>query len=212
MIRHVSIALLGLSLFFISACGDNTESHDVEYESTKKMVVDILQTEDGKKAVKEILADDEIQDLLIMESGEVKEAVNEALSSEEAQKNWKKMFQDPEFIKTYAKSISEEQKELMKGLMNDSQFQEQMIEILNNPEVDKQMLSIMTSQAFRAHLEKTIQETLQSPLFQEKIEKALEDVAKKKSSDNSSGENNQDSSGKSESENENENENEDSSS
>lgn len=78
--------------------------------------------------------------------------------------------------------------------MHDSQFQEQMIEILKNPEVDKQMLSILTSQAFRAHLEKTIQETLQSPLFQEKINKALEEAAKKDSSGGSSEESNQNSS------------------
>ncbi|MEK4299256.1 spore germination lipoprotein GerD [Oceanobacillus sp. FSL W8-0428] len=194
MKRHISILFLVLSIFFISACGNNDDSHEAEYETTKKMVIDILQTEEGKEALKDLLADKELQELLVIESDEVKETVTKAISSEESKENWKKMFQDPEFIQTYAKSISGEQKNLMKDLMHDSQFQEQMIEILKNPEVDKQMLSILTSQAFRAHLEKTIQETLQSPLFQEKINKALEEAAKKDSSGGSSEESNQNSS------------------
>ncbi len=154
MKRHISILFLVLSIFFISACGNNDGSHEAEYETTKKMVIDILQTEEGKEALKDLLADKELQELLVIESDEVKETVTKAISSEESKENWKKMFQDPEFIQTYAKSISGEQKNLMKDLMHDSQFQEQMIEILKNPEVDKQMLSILTSQAFRAHLEK----------------------------------------------------------
>ncbi|MCT1905381.1 spore germination lipoprotein GerD [Oceanobacillus sojae] len=182
MKRRLSIIILILSIFFISACANNDESHEAEYETTKKMVVDILQTEEGKEALKDLLADKELQELLVIESDEVKETVTKAISSEESKENWKKMFQDPEFIQTYAKSISGEQKNLMKDLMHDSQFQEQMIEILKNPEVDKQMLSILTSQAFRAHLEKTIQETMQSPLFQEKINKAIQEAAKKDSS------------------------------
>ncbi|GGP15641.1 spore germination lipoprotein GerD [Oceanobacillus neutriphilus] len=185
MKRHLSIIFLITSIFFISACGNNDESHEAEYETTKKMVIDILQTEEGKEALKDLLADKELQELLVIESDEVKETVTKAISSEESKENWKKMFQDPEFIQTYAKSISGEQKNLMKDLMHDSQFQEQMIEILKNPEVDKQMLSILTSQAFRAHLEKTIEETLQSPLFQEKINKALQEAAKKDSSSDS---------------------------
>lgn len=193
MKRHLSIIFLVLSILFISACGNNDESHEAEYETTKKMVIDILQTEEGKKALKDLLADNQLQELLVIESDEVKETVTKAISSEKSKENWKKMFQDPEFIQTYAKSISGEQKKLMKDLMHDSQFQEQMIELLNNPEVNKQMLSVLTSQAFRAHLEKTIQETLQSPLFQEKISKAIQEAAKQDSS-GGSGESNQSSS------------------
>ncbi|MFD1414908.1 spore germination lipoprotein GerD [Oceanobacillus jeddahense] len=192
MKRHLSILFLVLFLSLAAACGNNEESRETEYETTKKMVVDILQTEEGKAALKDILNDDELQESIVIESDEVKGAVTKALSSDDSKENWKKMFQDPEFVQTYAKSISAEQKNLMKDLMHDSQFQEQMIEILRNPEVDEQMLSVMTSQAFRAHLEKTIQETLQSPLFQEKIEQALKEAANQNSSGNS-GENNENS-------------------
>lgn len=112
MKRHISILFLVLSIFFISACGNNDDSHEAEYETTKKMVIDILQTEEGKEALKDLLADKELQELLVIESDEVKETVTKAISSEESKENWKKMFQDPEFIQTYAKSISGEQKTL----------------------------------------------------------------------------------------------------
>ncbi|MFD1067906.1 spore germination lipoprotein GerD [Oceanobacillus locisalsi] len=184
MKRHLPIIFLLLFLCFISACGNNEESREAEYETTKRMVVDILQTEDGKAAIKDILNDNELQESIVIESDEVKEAVTSALSSDKSKENWKKMFQDPEFVQTYAKSISTEQQKLIKDLMHDSQFQEQMIEILKNPEMEEQMLSVMTSQAYRAHLEQTIQETLQSPLFQEKIDKALKEAAKQSSSGN----------------------------
>ncbi|WP_245833205.1 spore germination lipoprotein GerD [Oceanobacillus timonensis] len=189
MKRHMPIIFLLLFICFISACGNNEESREAEYETTKRMVVDILQTEEGKAALKDILNDNELQESVVIESDEVKEAVTNALSSDKSKENWKKMFQDPEFIQTYAKSISTEQQKLMKDLMHDSQFQEQMIEILKNPEVEEQMLSVMTSQAYRAHLEKTIQETLQSPLFKEKIDKALNEAAKKSSSGSNEGNN-----------------------
>lgn len=205
MKRHLTILFLLLILCFITACGNNEESREAEYETTKRMVVDILQTEEGKKALKDILNDDELKESVVIESDEVKGAVTKALSSEDSKENWKKMFQDPEFIQTYAKSISTEQKDLMKDLMHDSQFQEQMIEILNNPKVDEQMLSIMTSQAFRAHLEKTIQETLQSPLFQEKVDKALKEAAKQNESGGNGG-NNENSSDNNEDKEEKENE------
>lgn len=182
--RQLCTVLLSLSFFIIlTACGGgggNSESEG-EYDSTKKMVVDILQTEDGKKALREIMHDEELKNLLVMESDTVKNAVNEALTSEESKKSWEKMFEDPEFVKTYAQSISDEQKNLMKDLMNDSQFQKQMIELLNNPEVTEQMLSVVKSQQFRAHLEETIQQTLQSPIFQAKIEEILLKAAQEQS-------------------------------
>lgn len=191
MIRRISIVFLTLSFFIISACGNQEDARDVEYESTKKMVVDILQTEEGKKVLKDLLKDEELKELLVMDSEQVKSAVNTALTSEEGRHNWEQMFQDTEFVQTYAKSISDEQKKLMKELMHDSEFQKQMIEILNNPEVNEQILSVVKSQAFRAHLEKTIQETMQSPLFQAKVEEILKKEAEKMTSEGGSGGENQ---------------------
>src|SRR5690625_1718876 len=93
---------------------------------------------------------------------------------------WKKLFEDPEFAKTFSESLAEEQKKLFKALMNDASFQKQMIELLQNPQISQQTLTIMKSQQFREHLEETIQQTLESPLFQVKMEEILLKAASKK--------------------------------
>src|SRR5699024_8991784 len=69
---------------------------------------------------------------------------------------------------------------LYKNLMNDAAFQKQFLTLLQNPEITEQNLKLMKSQQFREHLEETIQETIDTPLFQAKIEKILLKAADKK--------------------------------
>src|SRR5699024_12388691 len=95
------------------------------------------------------------------------------LTSEIGTEMWSNLFNDPTFVKDFAKSMAEEQKKLMKSLMNDAEFQQQMIELFQNPEINKQMLNVMKSQQFRSHLEETIQQTLETPLFQSKMKETL---------------------------------------
>src|SRR5690625_7088415 len=102
------------------------------------------------------------------------------LSSDQGSDMWKKLFEDPEFAKTFSESLAEEQKKLFKALMNDADFQKKMIELLQNPEITQQNLSLMKSQQFREHLEETIQQTLESPLFQAKMQDVLLKAASKK--------------------------------
>ncbi|MFD1039117.1 spore germination lipoprotein GerD [Virgibacillus byunsanensis] len=180
MHRKIFITLVGILIILVSACnGEGTSGKEGEYDTTKKMVVDILQTEEGKKALKEILADEKLKQELVINSDVVKESVNSVLVSEKGKEMWKKMFEDPEFVKTYAESMSDEQKKLMKDLLKDSEYQKQMLELLQNPEITDQMLSVLKGQQFRAHLEETIQQTLESPLFQAKIQEILLKAAEK---------------------------------
>src|SRR5699024_10261182 len=74
---------------------------------------------------------------------------------------------------------NDEQKELFKSLMHDAAFQNQMLDLLQNPEISNQMLIVLKGQQFREHLEETIQETLETPLFQSKIQHLLLEAAKK---------------------------------
>src|SRR5690625_6860112 len=96
----------------ISGCTNESTKHDVEYEQTKKMVVDILQTDEGKKALREIITDDKMKQHLIIESDAVKNAITEILSSEKSSDMWQKLFSDPDFVKTFTESMAEEQKKL----------------------------------------------------------------------------------------------------
>src|SRR5690625_248518 len=183
----------------ISGCTNESTKHDIDYEQTKKMVVDILQTDEGKKALREIMTDEKMKQHLIMESDAIKKAITEMLSSDQGSDMWKKLFEDPEFAKTFSESLAEEQKKLFKALMNDADFQKKMIELLQNPEITQQNLSLMKSQQFREHLEETIQQTLESPLFQAKMQdillKAASKKEKKESGDKSQSEGSSDSKG-----------------
>ena len=166
----------------ITACNDQgSAGQDADYEATKKMVVDILQTEDGKKALSDILSDEKLKEQLVIESDDVQNSINNVLVSEQGSEMWKNLFNDPSFVKNYATSIQEEHNKLIKGLMNDSEYQKQMIEILQNPEISEQMLTLMKSQQFREHLQEVIQQTLESPLFQEKIKDTLLKAAEEQS-------------------------------
>ncbi|MDY0394969.1 spore germination lipoprotein GerD [Virgibacillus halophilus] len=165
----------GLALIFagtLSACsGTNSAAKEADYDTTKKMVVDILQTDEGKKAVTELVADEKMKKHLVMDSDTVKNAINNAMSSEQSKKVWEQLFEDPQFVANYAKSMDKPMKQMMKDLMKDPDFQKRMLELLQNPEMNKEMLQVMKSQKFRSHLKETVQETLESPLFQEKIQK-----------------------------------------
>src|SRR5699024_11100163 len=71
------------------------------------------------------------------------------------------------------------QEKLMKKLMHDPDFQKQMLELLQDPEVSDQMLDVMKSQKFRSHLDETIQQTIETPLFQAKMKNILSKVEEK---------------------------------
>lgn len=182
MNRLILILLISVLVITISACsGESTSNKDGEYETTKEMVVDILQTEEGKKVLQEFMTDEEMKKQLVIESDIVKDSINNLLSSEKGTEMWAKLFKDPMFIKDFSKSMAEEQKKLVKDLMHDPTFQKQLLSLLQNPEVDEQMLKVMKSQEFRSHLEETIQQTLETPLFQAKMTEVLLQAAEKKS-------------------------------
>jgi spore germination protein D len=181
MLRVFYLPIIGVSLLLLSACGGEAAPKETDYDATKKMVVDILQTEDGKKALGEILADEKMQQKLVIDSATVKQAIDETLTSDKGAEMWKKLFEDPKFVESYYKSIEEDQKKLMKDLMKDSEYQKQMMDLLQNPEMTEQQIQTLKSQQFRAHLEETIQQTLESPIFQAKIQEILLKAAEEQS-------------------------------
>lgn len=181
MKRIFSIVVVSMLLFFINGCTNNdAEKKESDYDKTKKMVVDILQTEDGKKALAEIMEDEEMKEKLVINSDDVETSITNVLSSEQGKEMWKDLFNDPSFVKSYAESMSTEQEKLLKKLMNDAEFQKQMLDLLQNPTINDQMLTILKGQKFRSHIEEIIKETLDTPLFQEKIATLLLDAAEKK--------------------------------
>ena len=154
----------------LTGCNGNTDKKGtVDYESTKKMVTDILKTDEGKKAITEVLSGDDMQQTYVIESPAMKEAVTEALSSDKGKEFWEKMFKDPKFVESFAIALQDQQKDVLKNLMSDSEYQKKLMEILSNPDMEKQFLTVVTGQEFRSHLEKVMEETFSSPMFQAKL-------------------------------------------
>ncbi|WP_330949514.1 spore germination lipoprotein GerD [Virgibacillus sp. MG-45] len=186
--RFILFSIVIMIMTLLSACsGENPAAKEGEYDTTKKMVVDILQTEEGKKALAEIMADEKMKQELIMDAEVVKKSINEALTSEKGKEMWEKLFKDPKFVKDFAKSMEDSHKKLMKDLLKDPEYQKQMIDLMKNPEVEKQMLDVLKSQQFKAHLEESIQQTFDSPLFQAKIQEILLKAAEKQGSQQQGG-------------------------
>ena len=171
-----------LFLVLLAACGGgSTSGEQADYDATKKMVVDILKTDDGKKAITEVLSNEEMQQNMALESEIVSQTVSETLVSEKGKEFWTKMFSDPKFVQGFSKVLQDQQKELMKGLMKDAEYQKLMIELYKNPEMMEQMVTVMQGQKYREYLETTINETLNSPVFQAKMSETLLKAAEKMS-------------------------------
>lgn len=160
----------------------------IDYEATKKMVVDILKTDDGKKAIQDVMSDDKMKEKLIMDQKVVSDTIQQTLTSENATEFWKKTFSDEKFAQGIAKSMRTENEKLLKDLMKDPEYRGMMIEVFKEPEIQKEMADALKSKEYREHLQKVISETLESPLFKVKMQelllKAAEETQKKEETKN----------------------------
>ncbi|OMP66126.1 spore germination lipoprotein GerD [Domibacillus epiphyticus] len=174
-----SYSLLMMMLFsfvsiLIAGCAANGESAgQADYEETKKMVIDILKTDDGKKALQELMKDKEIQQALVMDQQAVTKTIQTTLTSDKGQEFWKKAFEDPKFAESFAKSMQTEHEKLMKGLMTDPDYQKMLLGVFQDPEMQKTIQTSMKSQEFRKHLQDVVMETLSNPLYKAKLQETL---------------------------------------
>lgn len=177
MFYKVKLLTLCLLIVPLAACAANeAQGNDANYEETKKMIVDILKTDDGKKALNEILADEQFKHQVIMDQETVKEAIRQALVSEQGQKFWEKQMADAKFAESMAKSMQKQHEELMKGLMNDPEYQKKLVEIMQDPEMEKNMLTLLKGNEFRSHLQELIGEAFDNPIFRAEIADMLKQV------------------------------------
>ncbi|MBU7593984.1 spore germination lipoprotein GerD [Metabacillus halosaccharovorans] len=174
MKRYSLLMTLVVCILALSACAPREESGtQMDYEETKKMVVDILKTDDGKKALQEVMKDEEMKQVLIMDQNVVKETIETTMTSDKGAEFWKKVFEDPKFVESFATSIKDEHEKVIKGLMTDPEYQKMLIDVMKDPEMEKSMLEAAKSQEFRKHLQDIVMETLSSPLYKVKIQETL---------------------------------------
>lgn len=158
------------------------------YDETKKMMTDALQSEDGKKAIRQMFADPAFKELLILEQPEVKKSVEDTLLSKKGEDFWKKSFEDPKFTESIAKSMKKQQQDILKQLMDDASFQKQLEEFFSQPDMLKQLETVTQSANMKKHLEKVVEETINSPLLQTKWQELILKAGELKPVDSGGGE------------------------
>lgn len=143
------------------------------------MVVDILQSEEGKKAVQEAQASGSgpaMQMKMLKDDTQLKMTIKDVLTAPDFHKQMEKIMTDPKFSGDFAKAISKENKQLHKDLIKDPDYQKAVGEIIKTSEFDKMILDVMKSSQYRKQTMMVMQESIDNPLFKLKMMKLLEKV------------------------------------
>ena len=130
------------------------------------MVIDAVQTEDGKKAIRQLLEDPSFRELIILEHDQIETAINTTLLSKEAEDFWKKTYEDPKFKEAMAKSLKEQQTDIMKDLIKNASYQEELVKFFGQADMQKELEKILKGATLRKQMEEVVMETLQDPLLQ----------------------------------------------
>jgi spore germination protein D len=174
------LPLLLTVALFVTGCGSSSPqsssaSHP-DYKSTKAMVLDILQTDDAKKAVANMMKDEKFKANMVLDSSTLRTTMIQTLGNPKSPQ-MKQMFESPRFTSQLAKSMKDENKKLMKDLMKDPEYQKMMVSVMKDPEFEKNMMDLMKSSAYRKQTMQVMKESLQSPLFQAEMMKLMTKAA-----------------------------------
>jgi len=185
----IRTSCLGLALILIlSACGMEQQaagSNNLNYKEVKTMVVDILKTKEGKKAIEEAQSTSsegssgggmKAQSLTIQQEEQVRTAVKETITSDEYKMVLEKVMMDPKFAADFAKAISQDNKKLHQELIKDPTYQKSVSDIMKSPEVMNSYLDVMKSPEYRTQLLALIKDALNSPLYKIQIMELLSKV------------------------------------
>ncbi|WP_240377747.1 spore germination lipoprotein GerD [Bacillus piscicola] len=171
-----------LSMSFLFGCAAQAEKEGAskgDYEDTKKLLIDLLKSDDGKQAIRDILSDESMKEKIIMDQAVIKKTITNTLTSEKGKKFWQEVMQDPEFTKAFAESMQKENEKMLKGLMKDPEYQAMLMDVMKDPEMEKATLELLKSKEYRQQVITIMTEAFESPHFTAKISKVLEQVAEK---------------------------------
>ena len=178
MKKRITFQILLLMTFIgmlFSGCNAvKSPSSSPDYKELKQMVIDIMQTEDGKKAIRETAGQSGGDKKLALGDTEVKKIVQDQFFSNENTIKLKEMYQDPKFTSQLGKTFKKENEGVIKDLMKDPEYRKMLLETMNDPEYQKMVLDVMKSTAYRKQMMAVIKESLESPLFQEDLLKLME--------------------------------------
>lgn len=174
----------------LTACGaEQSSSPQLGYKEIKSMVVDILKTDEGKKAVEEALGGGSggssgsggsmgMRMISAQSGDQIRMAVKDTLVSEEYKKEIEKIMTDPQFAGDFAKAINSESKQLHMQLIKDPTYQKAIQDMLKSPDVMKSFLELTNTPDYRKQSMTVMQEAMQNPLFRMEVLELLKTVVK----------------------------------
>jgi spore germination protein D len=174
---------LFITVMLLSSCGSGSSSESQGtvsgYKDTKTMVMDILKSEDGKKAIKAAGQSggnaqaqgkqSQIKLLSVNDSMQLQSAVKDVLTADANKSFLQDMMKDPKFAGEFAKAIQKDTKQMQKDLLRDPEYQSLMVNTMKNPEYEKILLDTMKQSQYRQQMMSVIQESMQSPLFRAQL-------------------------------------------
>ncbi|MEC0171027.1 spore germination lipoprotein GerD [Paenibacillus graminis] len=175
----------------LTACGSeqsSSSSGQVSYKEMKTMVVDILKSEEGKKAVEEALSTPSsgseggstsglsMKMMPMQTTEQIRVAVKDTITAPEYQKEIEKIMTDPKFAGDFAKAINSQSKELHLQLIKDPTYQKSVAEIMKSPEMMKMFLDLTKTSDYRKQSMTIMQEAMQNPLFRMEVLDLLKTV------------------------------------
>ncbi|WP_349254188.1 spore germination lipoprotein GerD [Paenibacillus sp. RC67] len=197
-LRPVAFLLI---IWVLTSCGSDkqaSQSQSGGYKDTKTMVLDILKTEDGKKAIMTALSggsgggsggssqsEGQMKLLSAGDSQQIQLAVKDVLTDTSNNKFLQSVMTDPKFAGQFAKAIQKDTKQLQKDLMKDPDYQKSLMDAMKNPDFEKMLMDAMKGPQYRQQMKTVMQESLQSPLFRLELmnlmKKALEEESQPQS-------------------------------
>ncbi|UQZ33683.1 spore gernimation protein [Paenibacillus sp. PK3_47] len=174
----------GLALTMVmalTACGgeQSSSSGQMGYKEMKTMVVDILKSDEGKKAVEEALSSSSgsgggtstlsMKMMPMQTTEQIRVAVKDTITAPEYQKEIEKIMTDPQFAGDFAKAINKESKELHLQLIKDPTYQKSVEEIMKSPEMMKMFLDLTKTSDYRKQSMTIMQEAMQNPMFRMEV-------------------------------------------
>lgn len=179
----------------LTACGAETQqasnnNNGTTYKDTKSMVLDILKTEDGRRAIQEATIHENTK-LQLLSAGDTQMlqlAVKDVLVDTQSNQFLQKMITDPRFAGQFAKAVEKDTKKIQKDLMKDPEYQKQMLDAMKSPDFEMMLLETMKSTPYRTQTKTIIQESLQSPLFRLELMELMKKVLQEESMPKQGGE------------------------
>ncbi|MFT8389710.1 MAG: spore germination lipoprotein GerD [Sporolactobacillus sp.] len=167
-------------LLLLSGCAGNS-SEQPSYQENKKMVLDMLKTDEGKKTIKELLEDKEMRTAIVFDSPVIKKTIIDTLHTDQGKELWADLIKDPSFAKILAQAMMHENESLLKKMMKQPDYQGMMMDVLRAPKMEQDYLSLLRTKPFRDQLKTEIQEAIASPAFNKVVTDTIQSIMKKQS-------------------------------